>query len=431
MHLLIGIPSPEYVHNEFAFGNLPDIVSHTRFVYPDIKITIAHRNGTRTDANRNHILKKAIEDGTVDYILWLDCDMIYPPDIVERYFDLHKQGRNIDVIGCIYFKRSRPFDPIVYKYSDQDNKDIKPYKTILPSVMRKDSIYEVDGIGYGGMMVNMKVYEKLGKKRWTVYGSNFHLPFDCPDHMTHDLTFCKDVKDAGMTINIHGDVRPGHLASIPITENEWSTEARKNFVFRVKKPKVLVIIPTTDVEKAKEVAAAMQHRAGADCDIAVVEDDERVGFVKTLNSIARQSNHEAIVYSAQDVMVGQDWLKNALTEMMISDAGLVAFNDGKWGGRLASFGLVNMNWIKTIYEDGNIFHPGYHSHYGDTELTQIAKQQARFFYAETANMIEVDYNKASGKGGSIVRADKKLYKKRKKTGFDGLVQNEELLEEFS
>lgn len=428
MHILIGLPTPEYAHNEFAFGNLPSIVNHTKRVFPDIKISFANKEGVRTDSNRNAILKQAIEDGTVDYVLWLDVDQLYPPEIIERYIkDTEELGQTIDVIGCLYFKRSYPYEPIAYTFSGEH---IKPFKTLLPSAVETDKIYEIDGLGYGGMMVSMKVYERLGKKRWTNYGCNFHLPYEVEEHLTHDLVFCRDVKKAGMSVKLHGAVRPGHLAVRPVTISDWKLATLENFDFSSKQPSVIVVMPTTNVEMAKQAGEIMKRRAGIGFDLMIVEDTKLAGFVKTLNYVAQESTHDVIVYTAQDVLVGQNWLRNALLTMLTENAGLVGFNDGKWSGRLASFGVIQRSWIRTIYGK-NVFYPKYHSHYADTELTQIAKSQGRYAYSEKAVMLEVDFKKILGQGTGVVKADKKLFKQRKETGFGGLVTDKQLLEEFS
>lgn len=427
MHILVGLPTPENVHNEFAFGNLPQIINHTKKVFPGVKVSFANKEGVRTDANRNSILKQAIEDGTVDYILWLDVDELYPPEILERYLkDTEELKQSIDVIGCLYFKRSYPYEPVAYTFSGER---IKPYKTLLPSAVEKDKIYEIDGLGYGGMLVNMKVYERLGKKRWTNYGVNFHLPYEVEEHITHDLVFCRDVKKAGMSVKLHGAVRPGHLMTKPVTIDDWKRATLETFDFKGKQPSVLVVMPTTNVEQAKQAGEVMKLRAGASFDLMIVEDTKHIGYVKTLNYVAKESEHDVIVYTAQDVLVGQNWLRHALLKMLVENAGLVCFHDGKWNGHLASFGAVQMSWCRTVY-GGEIFYPGYHSHYGDTELTQIAKSQGRYAYAENAVMLEVDFNKILGRGKGVVKADKDLFKKRKLANFDGLV-TDEFVGEFS
>jgi hypothetical protein len=45
-------------------------------------------------------------------------------------------------------------------------------------------------------------------------------------------------------------------------------------------------------------------------------------------------------------------------------------------------------------------------------------------------MLEVDFPKILGGGKGVVKADKKLYKKRKENSFDGLVTGE-YVEEFA
>jgi hypothetical protein len=430
MHILLAIPTPEYSQSDFALGNLQDIIRHTHKKFPDWNITTCYKYGTRTDANRNIILKEALTDPSIDYILWLDSDMLYPASIIERYFDVIGLGQTIDVIGCLYFKRSSPYDPIAYEYNtDPETKEVKPFRTILPSAIREDQIIEIDGLGYGGMMVNMKVYEKLGDKKWTHYGENFHLPFEAKGHMTHDLVFCDDVKKAGMSIKIHGGVRPGHFCLKPITMEDWQRANEEDYTFKHNPPSVLVVMPATNKEQATICAEVMKKRAGTNCDIAVVLDDEHKGFIYIVNMLANSRTHDVICYTAQDVLVGENWLKRALLKMLVTNAGLVSFHDGKWGGRLASFGLVQRSWWKNNY-NGELFYPGYWGNYADTELTQIAKQQGRYAYAERAVMLEVDFEKALGRGKGVVKSDKKLYAKRKKTGFDGLVTDKELIEEF-
>lgn len=427
VHILIGLPTPEQVNNEFAFGNLPDIVAHTKQAFPGVKISFAHKTGVRTDANRNYILKGAIEDGTVDYILWLDVDELYPPQIIERYLkDTEALGKTVDVIGCLYFKRTHPYDPVAYTYSGER---IKPFKAVLASAVKDDEIYEVDGLGYGGLLVNMNVYKKLGKKRWTNYGKNFHLPYEVEGHITHDLVFCDDVRQAKMSVKLHGGVRPGHLSAVPITIDHWKKATLETFDFSTKVPSVLVIMPATDVDQAKLTGDVLIKRAGMPLELKIVHDDKRVGFIASANLAIKNTKHDIVIYTAQDVLVGQDWLRHAVLKMMTENAGLVAFNDGKWNGHLASFGAVQRSWINSIY-GGDLFFSGYFAHYADTELTQIAKQQSRYAYAKEAIMLEVDYNKALGKGAGVVKADKKLYKKRKENGFDGRVKSIELLEQF-
>lgn len=421
MKIGIGIPTPERVHPDFAIDCLTKIISHTKKNLPDVDLFIRYVGGVRTDRNRNTYVSEFLEKG-VDHILHLDADMVFPPDIIERYLELEKLHGEMSVIGCLYFKRSGEYRPIGYVDANEDPS--KPYRPLMPQLVKKGKIYEVTGIGYGGMMVPAKVYEELGEDKWTHYGKNFHNPFAEDGNLTHDLEFCKTIKKHGFKIFLHGSVRPGHIGEKLITEEDFYN----NFPPRLLKGlKVLVAIPTTNEKLATKAAKVMAKRANYDCDIRVVKDEDKKGYTHVINSVymSENSKYDFFVYTAQDVFVGQNWLAEALREQFKTQAGLVAFNDGKWNGELASFGLVETSWANKNY-GGYLFYPEYKSHYGDTELSQVAKSTNDYAYAKDAVMLEVDYKKATGKGKGVNKDDKKLYKERIKD----LVDDDKLVEQF-
>jgi len=221
VNILIGIPTPERVHVVFALDNLPLIIAYTKKNLKNLgNLFITHQTGIRTDRNRNIILRRVIEQKKVDYILWLDSDMLYPIDIICKYMQV-----KFDVMGCLYFKKPPPHDPVVYIRNKTSA--TKPFAALHPSGIKENTIYTVDGIGFGGMMVNMKVYEALGRKKWMHYGKNFHLPYDAKDRLTHDLQFCEDVQKAGFKIALHGSVRAGHITDTAIDEEMFNIRQGK------------------------------------------------------------------------------------------------------------------------------------------------------------------------------------------------------------
>ena len=169
---------------------------------------------------------------------------------------------------------------------------------------------------------------KLGKKRWTNYGQNFHLPYETEGHVTHDLVFCDDVRQAKMSVKLHGGVRPGHLSAIPVTIDHWKKATMETFDFSTKIPSVLVIMPATNVEQAQLTGEVLTKRAGMPLELKIVHDDKRVGFIASANLAIKDTEHDIVVYTAQDVLPGQDWLKKTVLKMMTENAGLIGFNDG-------------------------------------------------------------------------------------------------------
>ena len=186
---------------------------------------------------------------------------------------------------------------------------------------------------------------------------------------------------------------------------------------------VAIIMPCTDVEEGQKTAETLHRRAGMPCNIFIVHDTIHQGFVKTLNQTAARISAKYIVYLAQDAWPSRGWLKCAFDSLEKSGKGLLAFNDGKWSGHIASFGMVRTSWLRDLYS-GDIFYPGYHSHAADNELTVIARVQDMHVYNPECTLVEHDPDKDFGGSNPV---DRKLFKRRFIQGFDGLVPLESLI----
>lgn len=396
MKIAICVPMPVHVPHAFI-RSLIEIISYTKQNLPELtELSYLDQTGVRTDKNRNIMIDKALK-AEMDYILWLDADMVYPADIVCKYME-HK----FDVIGCVYFKRKHPYDPVLYV--DGTN-PVKPYKMVDPTSLPKDTVVEVDGLGFGGVMVNCDVYKKMGDDRWMNYGENYHLPYETENQLTHDLVWCKKAKQYGHKIYVHTGVLAGHVKDQEIGIEDF-IEAHK----QPKAPKIVVIMPSIDIEKAKATAKQLSSRAGIEHQMLVVEDVDRSGFIATFNNTAKRNPADYYVYVAQDAFGGRNWLQEAYKTAKETGAGLVGFNDGKWSGKLASFGMVSHEWGVKNY-GGELFYSEYKTHYADTELTALAMDDKKYAYNSEAVLIEVDPNKETS---TVNKADKDLFASRKK-----------------
>jgi hypothetical protein len=208
--------------------------------------------------------------------------------------------------------------------------------------------------------------------------------------------------------------------------NTSSTELTQNKL-NIKSSQIDIVLPYTDKRKMLDTVTILSKRATEPGQIICVEDNASWGFVRIANTIFKASQAPFFVYLAQDAFPGRHWLKIALNTLQKNQKALLAFNDGKWFGQLASFGMIQRQWALSIY-NGNLFHPEYQSHYADTELTIIAEHQNQLVYQPNAVLIEVDPNK-DNKSTNI--NDKKQFQKRYKLGFDFQVTNLELLRKFS
>jgi hypothetical protein len=193
----------------------------------------------------------------------------------------------------------------------------------------------------------------------------------------------------------------------------------------------LVVMPFTQPAEARRAAQMLSRRAEAPGLILGVYDEaheggQGAGFVALANIAFRVSESPWFAYVAQDALAGRAWLRLGLAALQRDEAVLAAFNDGKWQGQLAAFGLARRAWANTLY-DGDFFFPGYARHYADVELTVLALQQQGLVYDPNAVLMEVDWEKD---GKAVNAEDRALYQMRAKGGFGQRVSNPQLLGRF-
>lgn len=189
---------------------------------------------------------------------------------------------------------------------------------------------------------------------------------------------------------------------------------------------VIFVMPFTQPQAAKKTAKLMAERAYHPGQLICVHDDEREGFVTIVNKVFSASNSQWFGYVAQDAFPGRYWLRIAMNTLLSKNAVLLGFNDGKWLGELASFGLANRLWAQQNYS-GNFFNPNYFQHYADTELTLFAQANHRYCYNPNSLLVEIDWDK-DNKSANI--EDKNCFQNRCKNQFDGRINNPNLLRKF-
>ncbi len=189
---------------------------------------------------------------------------------------------------------------------------------------------------------------------------------------------------------------------------------------------ICLAMPATQLKMAEKTAAILMARAGIAAAIVLVKDDVKQGPALILNKLFDLSPATLFGYVAQDVFPGRQWLHRAVAVMKQAKAGVVAFNDGKWAGQIASYGLVQASWVRKVYANG-LFYPGYRQHFGDVELSLIAQQHKAYGYDPHAVLLEIDSEKDSK---SVDLHDRHLFASRKLNGFDGRVTDITLLGRF-
>jgi len=185
----------------------------------------------------------------------------------------------------------------------------------------------------------------------------------------------------------------------------------------VRHAEVVLVLPFIDRDLALRAEEVLRVRANHSGLLVLVEDDERLGFIRVANFVYSRTASPFFGYLAQDAFPGMYWLEQGMKAIMGSQAGLLAFNEGRFFGTVAAFGLARRAWIATLYRH-MLFYPGYRTHCADTELTAIAYAKDQLIFTPNALLVEVDYRKHAKPNDPD---DERLYRERLATGFGGLI----------
>lgn len=188
----ICVPSRDLMASEFTHSWVK-MVAHfcTHFVGTgQAEIINLVDLGTLLPDMRNTLAKTAIEmDAT--HILWLDSDMIFPADTIDRLFAHSKP-----IVGAGYSQRKRPCKPTTSKdglwlYTEDQT-----------------GIEQVDFLGMGVMLVETEVYKNLPQP-WHCLGWNE----DRQTMVGEDVYFCRQAAEIGATTWIDHDLTReiGHI----------------------------------------------------------------------------------------------------------------------------------------------------------------------------------------------------------------------------
>lgn len=162
----------------------------------NIEIKIATEGYTIAE-NRSYLVWRAIE-ARATHILFIDDDMVFPPETLDRLLSLNKE-----IVGVNSHGRKLPLQTTVTFWEKDwiDNGVDLPQRPEMPK-----ELFEVKEVGGGVLLVDMQVFEKIDKpwfaftsneEGWTTQGEDGH--------------FCMQARNKGIKIWCDPTITIGHL----------------------------------------------------------------------------------------------------------------------------------------------------------------------------------------------------------------------------
>lgn len=203
MKILIAVPSMDQVPVQFCqslavMNKVGD------------ECGIAFQVGSLIYTSRNKLAMLAIEK-EADYVLWLDSDMVFPPDVLERLLKVKDRG---DIITGVYYRRVEPYHPVLFKsleISDdechfEDERDIKKEP------------FEVAACGFGCVLTPTNVLIDVLAK--------FGDLFSPISGMGEDLAFCWRARQCGYNIIADPTFYLGHIGHYTVDKGFYEAFAK-------------------------------------------------------------------------------------------------------------------------------------------------------------------------------------------------------------
>ena len=205
--ILVGIPTTGLLDVSFVKALLP-LVGDPR-LYPQFEVSaLVHES-------RGKLAVDAVVN-RYDYLLFIDSDMIFNVDDIDR---LLSHGK--DIVGANYLKRTWPYVPTAQvHYNIEHPEDGEQLNADIPG------LYEVDMIATGFLLIKTVA---LG----TIILDSQVNPFLPLNGLGEDWSFCVRARSAGYSIWADNDLDIGHLGQVVVTRETAARISQASFVTTV------------------------------------------------------------------------------------------------------------------------------------------------------------------------------------------------------
>lgn len=190
--IMIAIPCMDQVPTPFALS-----LAMIRKPEGD-DFACATRMGSLVYNSRNDLAMQAIQTG-FDWVFWLDSDMVFQQDILVRMLEVARE-KDLDFLSGLYFRRVPPYTPVAFDHLEVNENGDCEWSEFeeLPQ-----SLFEVGGCGFGGVLVKTEVLAKVQEK----FGNMF-FPIA---QMGEDLSFCWRARQCGYKVWMDPTIVLGHV----------------------------------------------------------------------------------------------------------------------------------------------------------------------------------------------------------------------------
>ncbi len=230
--VVVGFMSPGDVKSDYMlsliFLMMFDFANHQRIVQGGGIIPIDA--GCNLSGPRNEMVKKFLAHKGADWLLTLDADMVFQPDLLEALLE-HADPDKAPIVGglCFGFDEHGKIQPTLFGFvGEEDSPQVVRYHEWPP-----ESMMQVAATGGAALLIHRSVFEKMRDFEHPTRGGRrvFNDAFPWFQELEHDghpvsedIGFCWRAGLLGIPVYVNTAVQLGHIKKRVLTMDAYFDE---------------------------------------------------------------------------------------------------------------------------------------------------------------------------------------------------------------
>lgn len=374
------------------------------------EIIAMRTNSGQITSARNQAVKYLLASN-VPWMLWVDTDMGFQPDLMERLLEVADPVER-PIVGALCFSQ-REVDadgtggyttmatPTIFDWvpAEQAGTDQEIGGFSVRFDYPANEVVRCAGTGAAAVLVHRSVYERIAVK----YGAEWYHRVPARDGaMGEDLSFCMRANALDIPIHVHTGVRTTHAKRIWLGEQDYldrlmvlpatqevavvvpilgRPEHAERFMASLRASTGLATCYAVCDETGDDDAALAWKHAGAE--VLIWPTDDRPGsFAEKVNLAYAHTDQPWLLAVGSDVRFHPGWLDHALA-VAADRYHVIGTNDlanpRVTAGEHATHLLIRRSYVDQVGASwdgpGVVCHEGYRHWYVDDEIVTAAKDR--------------------------------------------------------
>jgi hypothetical protein len=181
---------------------------------------------------RNEAVSTFLDEKRADWLFWIDTDMGFAPDTIERLVDAADPAER-PIVGALAFTQRETGDdgmggrktaaaPTIFDWATVDDQSGFAIRYDYPA----NTVTRVHGTGSACILIHRPALEAIGEKFGTWYT---RVPNTSTGQLiSEDLSFCIRANALDIPIHVHTGVRTTHQKTVWLSEEHYWQERALN-----------------------------------------------------------------------------------------------------------------------------------------------------------------------------------------------------------